>query len=333
MSRPNEGRAGGRPLVLLTGPITGAAQSRIGAVAQVRLVPDARPDTLRREAADADLLVVRSALPDDLLDHAPRLRGIVRHGVGTDMIPVATATARGVPVANVPGSNRDAVAEQVLASLHLLARHTHRMDAALRRQGWAASRALSDHAREIGGRTLGLVGVGSIGLRVAEIGHHGFGMRVLGHQRQLHTLPPFVTGVPLDELLARADFVVLCCPLNASTRHLLDARRLALMRPGALLVNVSRGEVVDEAALLAALRDGPLGGAALDVFTHQPLPADHPLLGLDNVLLTPHAAGLTEQSMQRMSEGTADEVLRLLRGERPLNLVNPEVWPDHPPPA
>jgi len=294
----------------------------IAEVAEVVLAPDAQPDTLRRLVADADVLVVRSALPADLLDHAPRLRGIVRHGVGVDMIPMAAANARRIPVANVPGSNRHAVAEHAIGAVSLLRRRTARMDALLRSAGWERSRAQADEAGELHDQVLGIVGVGEVGLRIAEIAHHGYGMRVLGHQRRLDALPAFVEGVALDDLLVRSDAVVLACPLTDATRGLLDARRLALMPRHAVLVNVARGAVVDEGALIAALRERRLGGAALDVYTTQPLPAGHPLLALDNVLLTPHAAGLTVQSMRLMSLGTADEVRRLLAGQLPRNLVN-----------
>lgn len=310
------------PRVLLTGPMAPEGERLIAEVAEVVLAPDAQPDTLRRLVADADVLVVRSALPADLLDHAPRLRGIVRHGVGVDMIPMAAANARRIPVANVPGSNRHAVAEHAIGAIALLRRHTARMDALLRSAGWDSSRALADAAGELHDQVLGIIGVGEVGARIAEIAHHGYGMRVLGHQRRLDALPSFVQGAGLDDLLARSDAVVLACPLTDATRGLLDARRIALMPRHAVLVNVARGAVIVEDALLAALRDKRIGGAALDVYTTQPLPAGHPLLALDNVLLTPHAAGLTVQSMNRMSLGTAEEVRRILAGQLPRHLVN-----------
>lgn len=310
------------PRVLLTGPMAPEGERLIAEVAEVVLAPDAQPDTLRRLVADADVLVVRSALPADLLEHAPRLRGIVRHGVGVDMIPMAAANARRIPVANVPGSNRHAVAEHAIGAIALLRRHTARMDALLRSAGWDSSRALADAAGELHDQVLGIIGVGEVGARIAEIAHHGYGMRVLGHQRRLDALPSFVQGAGLDDLLARSDAVVLACPLTDATRGLLDARRIALMPRHAVLVNVARGAVIVEDALLAALRDKRIGGAALDVYTTQPLPAGHPLLALDNVLLTPHAAGLTVQSMNRMSLGTAEEVRRILAGQLPRHLVN-----------
>lgn len=327
MSPPSEPTPARRPVVLLTGSMAETALARISAVADVQQAPDTRPDTLRAAVCNADVLVVRTVLPPDIFEHATRLRGVVRQGVGLDMIPMGAADAHGLPVANVPGSNRHAVAEHVLACIGELQRHIAGMDRALREQGWAASRVLADPGRELHGQTIGIVGLGSVGLRLAEICHHGYAMRVLGHQRRLDALPGFAEGMPLDELLTRSDVVALCCPLTAETHHLLDARRLALMRPTALLVNVARGAVIDESALVDVLRERRIAGAALDVFAEQPLAPSHPLLQLDNVLLTPHVAGLTVESMARMSEGAADEVLRLLAGERPLNLVNPQVWP------
>lgn len=311
-----------RPKVLLTGPMDPEGERLIAELADVVLAPDAQAATLRRLVSDAEVLVVRSALPMDLLDHAPRLRGIVRHGVGVDMIPMEAANARRIPVANVPGSNRHAVAEHAIGAVALLRRRTAQMDLRLRQAGWDASRALADEAGELHEQVLGIVGVGEIGLRVAEIAHHGYGMRVLGHQRRLSALPGFIEGVALDDLLARSDAVVLACPLTESTRGLIDARRLALMPRHAVLVNVARGAVVVEDALVSALQSGRIGGAALDVFDTQPLRADHPLVALDNVVLTPHAAGLTRQSMRRMSLGTAAEVRRLLAGQMPVNVVN-----------
>ena len=309
----------GRAVVLLTGPMEAAARAHIEAVAEVREVPDTRDETLRAWVREADVLVVRAQLPADIFDHAPRLRGVVRQGVGLDMVPMDAARAHGLPVANVPGSNRHAVAEHVIACISTLTRRIARMDAELRANGWRDARALADAGQELFGKTVGIVGLGSIGSRLAEICHHGFGMQVLGHQRRLDVVPAFVQGLPLDELLEASDFVVLACPLTEQTRHLIDARRLALMKSTALLVNVARGAVADEVALATALRERRIAGAALDVFAQQPLAPEHPFMQLDNVLLTPHVAGLTVESMQRMSDGAADEVLRLLAGQPLLN--------------
>ena len=315
-----------RPKVLLTDPIAPSGEEIIRPVADIVTAPDNKAETLHRLIADADALVVRVLLPVDLLDRGSRLVGVVRHGVGVDLIPMQRANALGIPVANVPGVNAGAVAEYCAAQMLLLARKLHRRDALLRSHDWPTARAGAEATTELAGKTLGVIGVGAIGTRLAEIGHHGFRMHVLGHQRRLDAVPDFVAGVALDALLAEADFVVLCCPLTDATRNLIDARALGLMKPTAFLINPSRGAVIDEDALVEALRARRIGGAALDVYSKQPLARDHPLLGLDNVILTPHVAGLTHESSTLTSERAAAEIVRLLRGERPASLVNPEIW-------
>jgi len=146
---------------------------------------------------------------------------------------------------------------------------------------------------------------------------------VIAHNRSLKPAQD-VEFLPLDNVLSRADIVVLCCPLTPETRGLIDARRIGLMKPGAMIVNVSRGPVIVDDALLAALRDGRIGGAALDVFVEQPLPPESPYFGFPNVIITPHMAGITEESMMRMGVGAAEEAVRILQGELPRNLRNPE---------
>ncbi len=315
-----------QPIVLLTNPIHEDAVALLAPHATLVTAPDARAETLRELASDAHGIVVRAKLPDDILDHAPQLRGIVRHGVGLDFIPVAAATAAGVPVANLPGVNVQAVAEYCFAALLHLRRPVARVDATLREANWDAARGMAGSAAEIGGTTLGIVGVGSIGRRVAEMARLGFGMSVLGSSRRRGRMPEGVDEAELDELFRRSDAVVLSCPLTDDTRGLVDARRLALMKPDAVLINVSRGPVIDAEAVLDALRAEALGGAAMDVFDVQPLPRDSDLLTCPRLLLTPHVAGITATSMRNMSLGAAGEMLRILRGERPANLVNPECF-------
>ncbi len=318
-----------RPKVLLTNPIDAAGVSILERQAEVTIAPDVRAETLRRIICDADALIVRAQLPDDIFEQPHRLRGVVRHGAGVDMIPLEAATAHGIPVANVPGVNAGAVAEYCICGMLLLLRAMHRIDHALRTTDWNASRKIADDAVELSGRTVGIVGVGTVGRRVAEICSGAFRMRVLGYQRRLERLPAFATGVDLDTLFAESDFVVLSCPLTAATRGLISRRLIALMKPAAGLINVARGPVVDEAALVDALRERRIRGAVLDVYGEHPLPREHPLLGLENAVLTPHMAGITAESMQCMSVGAAHEVLRMLAGERPVNCANPEVWNVH----
>jgi D-3-phosphoglycerate dehydrogenase len=273
---------------------------------------------------------VRTFLPPDLLDRPHRLRAIVRHGTGLDMIPMGAATRQGIPVAYVPGANAQAVAEYVVGSFFDLARRFGEMNAALRAHGWAHARPQSARTVELAGKTVGIVGVGDIGRRIACMCARGLGMNVLGYQPDASRFPAFVESVPLATLLADSDFVTLNCPLTEATRHLIDAHRLALMKPTAFLVNTARGGVVDEAALVRVLRARGIAGAALDVYAEQPLAADHAFLEVDNLLLTPHVAALTRESTARMSVGTAEQILQLMRGERPTHLANPEVWATWP---
>ena len=316
-----------KPLVLLTNPIDPAGMAMLGPHADIRLAAATDHATLRREVADADILIVRAFLPPDLFDHAPRLLACMRHGAGVDMIPVDAATRAGVIVGNVPGANAQTVAEYCVAQFLQHARGTAASNRLMRAGGWGAARAIADRATELHGKTIGIVGVGDIGNRLAAICHHGFGMRAIGYRRRPELLPAIVESVSVDQVFALSDYVALCCPLTPETRRLADARRIGLMQPHAFLVNVSRGPVVDQAALVAALREKRIGGAALDVFETQPLPAGDALLGLDNVFLTPHLAGLSAESMRAMSLAAVADTLRVLAGEKPLNFVNPEAWP------
>jgi D-3-phosphoglycerate dehydrogenase len=175
--------------------------------------------------------------------------------------------------------------------------------------------------------TLGIVGVGEIGSRLANIARHGFGMRVLGNQRRLDRLPADAQPMELNSLVAAADFIVVTCPLTPQTHHLFDAGRIAKMRSTAWLINVGRGAVVQETALVEALSEKRIAGAMLDVYEHFRLTPGHPLLELDNVILTPHLAGMTVECNARMARAAAEEMLRMLAGETPHNFVNPQCEP------
>ena len=318
-----------RPKVLLTNPIDPVGMKILEAVADVSTASDASAATLKKVVPGTDLLVVRAFLPPDIFDAPNRLRGVVRHGVGLDMIPMDSATAHGIPVANVPGSNAEAVAEHAIAGMLLIARKTHAMDRDIRSSDWPTARKHGDDAIELSGRTLGIVGMGNVGTRVAQIGHAGFRMRVLGTPTRSGALPSYVESADVDRIFRESDFIVLACPLTPDTRHLANAARLAHMKRSAAIVNVARGPVIEEAALVEALRSKRIRGAVLDVFDKQPLARDHPFLALDNVVLTPHAAGITEESMKNMSKGAAEDAVRLLAFEKPVNFCNPEVWERH----
>ncbi|MGE3306771.1 MAG: NAD(P)-dependent oxidoreductase [Rhizobiaceae bacterium] len=284
-------------------------------------------DTLAREARDADIVIVRANLPPALFAGAPRLRAAIRHGAGLDMIPVEAATAAGVLVANVPAVNARSVAEHVLFVTMALLRRFRLVDGDLRSRGWLAGRAHAEATHELNGRIVGIVGMGAVGLEVARIARKGFGLDVVANSRRRDSIPPGVGYLEIDRLVAEADVLVLCCPLTPETRGLINRARIRAMRPGSLIVNVSRGPVIDDEALIEALGDGHIGGAALDVFAAQPLPPDHPYFGFANVIITPHMAGITEESMMRMGTGAASEALRVLANDLPVNLRNPDVLP------
>lgn len=290
---------------------------------ELRIASAPTGEAILAEGRDADALVVRAPIPPAFFERAPRLRLAVRHGVGLDMIPVEPATEAGVLVANVPGANAATVAEHVFFAGVALLRRYPQVSRDLREKGWAAARAHSDRGHELFGRTLGVVGFGAVGQAVARLGK-AFGMELSAFVRRPETLPEGVGFRPLDRLFREADMLVLCVPLTPETRGMVSRALIAAMKPDAVLVNVARGPVVDEAALLEALQESRILGAALDVFSEQPLPPGHPFLSLANVILTPHMAGITEESMARMGIGAAEEVLRVLRGELPKELRNPE---------
>jgi D-3-phosphoglycerate dehydrogenase len=318
--------------VLLTDPIDASGEELLRSRgAEVVLAPEGSAATVKRLAAEADGLIIRSKLPDDIFEAAPRLRAVTIHGTGTDLVPLAAANAKGVLVANLPGENAQSVAEYCVMAMLMLARNVAAITAAIRTQPWDEARRLAMPAREIAGLTAGIVGVGEIGKRVAKICRLGFGMRVLGSQRRLDRLPAEVQGVDLDELVAQSDFVVIACPLTPETKHLFNAARLGAMKREAWLVNVGRGPVVDETALVDALHEKRIAGAMLDVYEHYRIEPGHPLFALNNVILTPHLAGSTRESRARAAVRAAEEMLRMLAGEKPRNLVNPEAWHERRP--
>jgi D-3-phosphoglycerate dehydrogenase len=292
--------------------------------AEVLLLPDGTPeDELVRAVADADLLLMCYArITRRVIEAAPKLRAIVKYGVGIDAIDIDAARERGVPVVNVPGYAEETVAEGAFALLLALARRFKPIQHAMDTQGWAWPEPRW-MASDLAGRTLGLVGVGRIGRSMARMAQ-AFRMQVLGFD-------PHVAEMPVERchdlgaMLERCDAVSLHCVLNDQTRHLIGARELARMKPGAWLVNVSRGELVDEAALLAALRSGRLGGAALDVYGREPLAREghplSPLYAMDNVIVWPHLTFHTAEAMRRLEDETIARCEEALAG-RPLTVAS-----------
>jgi len=274
------------------------------------------PARLRAEAASADAIVVRNRtqVRGELLAALKRCRVVGRLGVGLDNIDVPACEARGMKVIPATGANALSVAEYVVGSALLLLRGAYQSTAAVAAGQWP--RAALSNGRECGGRTLGLIGFGSIGQLTARLAR-GLGMQVIAFDAMMDADHPAyaalgVRAAGLDEVVAGADVVSLHVPLVDSTRNLFDARRIAAMKRGAVLVNTARGGIVDEVALAAALRSGHLGGAAIDVFDQEPLPAAEHFVGCPNLLLTPHVAGVTTESNERVSFLIVDKVIEAL---------------------
>jgi D-3-phosphoglycerate dehydrogenase / 2-oxoglutarate reductase len=275
-------------------------------------------------AHDADGILLQYALiTGRVLDALPRCRVAVRYGVGVDTVDLAAATDRGVVIANIPDYCMEEVSEHALALALDLWRGTTLYDRAIRGGTWSAG--MKKPMTRLAGKVAGVIGVGRIGSRFARK-VAGIGMTVLGYDPYLASWPPAVRSVSLEQLLREADIVSLHLPLNAETRHLINERTLSLMKPTALLVNTARGGIVDTDALLRALKDSRIGGAALDTLEQEPVPPDSPLLSLPNVLLAPHAGWYSDQSIVDLKRKTAEAALAVLRGQRPYSVVNLEVY-------
>jgi phosphoglycerate dehydrogenase-like enzyme len=248
-----------------------------------------------------------------VIELAPRLRLIQKIGVGVNTIDLDAARRRSIAVCNLPGTNTKAVAEMTLLLMLATLRHLPRFDAALREgRGWPVEPAMQDSLGELGGRTVGLVGYGAVAQMLAPI-LVALGCRVICAARNMQPGAP-VAYLSLDELLAAADIVSLHVPLTPQTELLMNARTLALMRSGAVLINTARGGLVDQKALTEALLSGHLGAAGLDVFVHEPVDPSDRLFGLKNVVLTPHIAWLTAGTFERSIALAAENCSRLRSG-------------------
>jgi len=291
----------------------------------VVVAPDIKPETLKGLITDCDGLIVRCQLPQDIFDGAKQLKAVVRHGVGLDFIPVDVATKKRIPVANLPGSNTNAVVEYCLAAIFYFRRRLDLINSQLRIQGWAKARPVADPSTEIATTTLGIIGFGSIGGKLANAAM-GLNMKTIALTRRPETLPSGVRSVTKAELFSQADVIIICCPLNEETRGMVDQSSISMMKSNAILINIARGPVVDTQAIISALKAGKIAGAAMDVHDQQPLTGEEAIFDCPNLLLTPHIASITSSSMRGMSEGSVKTILAILRGNRPDNIVNLEVF-------
>jgi phosphoglycerate dehydrogenase-like enzyme len=286
----------------------------------IRFCAEDDDDTLYRELPDADVIwhVLRPLSGDDL-DRATRCRLVHKLGAGVNTIDVQAATRLGIGVANMPGANAPSVAEGTVLLMLAALRRLPALDLATRQgHGWPSDPTLGETVRDIGSCTVGLIGYGNIAKRVETI-VGAMGAEVLHTSTRDDGTPGWR---PLHELLAASDVVSLHLPLTEKTSTMINADNLALMKRDAVLVNTSRGQIIDEPALVDALREGRLAAAGLDVFAVEPVPADNPLLTLDNVVVTPHVTWYTVDTMRRYLEVAVDNCARLRDGRDLVNLVN-----------
>ncbi|QWG11616.1 hydroxyacid dehydrogenase [Bradyrhizobium sediminis] len=264
----------------------------------------------------------------ELLKRAPNLLIVSSNGAGFDPVDVEACTAAGVLVVNQSGGNAHSVAEHALGMMLTLSKRIIEADRALRRDPNVNRNALI--GTEAQGKTIGIVGLGNVGRRIAELCKGLLGMKVLAYDPYLSAAEMATRGgekVELDEVLRRSDYVSINCPLTKESRGMIGAREFALMQPHAYFITTARGFIHDEAALYDALRDKRIAGAGLDVWAKEPPPPDHPLLQFDNVLASPHTAGVTREARINMGRIAAEQMLGALDGKRPPRIINPEVWP------
>jgi D-3-phosphoglycerate dehydrogenase len=314
------------PFVVLTEGFHQQGLDLLAASAQYVIARDA--DDLAQLAPEADGIIGRNQkISGAVIASGPRLKVVARHGVGLDSIDVATATAHCIPVVYTPEANAVSVAEHTIGMIFALARQLIPGYLAQSRGDYASRNRIM--GMELGGKLLALIGIGRIGTQVA-VRALALGLQVIAYDPALTPARAAELGVgccaTLAEALQRADFVSLHMPLVPETYRLINAERLALMKPTAYLINAARGPVIDEAALIAALEEGRIAGAALDVFDPEPPSPDNPLLRLPNVIVTPHTAAATHEAMARMAVTVVADVLAVLGGQRPRYLANPTIW-------
>ncbi len=314
-----------KPTVLVTERIHQIGRDTLQDAAEVVTWPGEEQQPLIDAVRDVQGILVRVAkLTPDVIRAAAKLKAIGKHGVGYDNIDIPTATACKVLVTNTPLANSTSVAEHALALLLAVARRIGESDRDLARGSVRGQKVYQ--GIELSGKVMGVIGLGSAGLQLARMTANGFGMRVLGFDPYKDPWPEGIEHcTSLEPLLRQSDFLSIHVPLTKETRNLIDAAALRLLKPTAVLVNTARGGIVDEGAVAEALKAEHLGGAGLDVVMDEPLKATHPLNGVPNLILTPHIAGVTEEAMMRMARDSAEEIVRVLRGERPKWPVNREL--------
>lgn len=316
--------------VLVNKPIHPQALDRLAQEVEVLTPFNAPPDEVRRmlPGVQGIVLCVGLKISRETLEAVPSLEVIGRHGAGLEIVDVGAATQKGIPVVFTPEGPTESTAEHALMLMMAVARKLSYLDRATRNGMFH----VRDHVvgLELWNKKVGVVGFGHIGKRFAAMCRSAF-------QMQVHAFDPFIDGKSVEEwgavyhedlveMAQKVGFISLHCPATPATNHLVDETVLNALGPEGVLINCARGQVVDEAALIAALKSNRIAGAGLDVYESEPPAPDHPLFALDNVVLTPHLASFTEEGRQRMGMMVVEDVLRVLRGERPLYPANPDVF-------
>lgn len=316
-----------------------AAPERIAQIPTIdarRLAFDDPPDRIEEELRTAHVYQIRSTrseLPDEYFAHqsflkrCPQLLAVSTTGSGFDTVDLDACTEVGVIVVNQAGSNKEGVAEHTLGMMLCLSKRIIEADRAMRRVDGLQRESLMGH--DILGKTIGIIGLGHVGTRVAELAGSLFRMRVIASDPYLTPAQFTARGaesVDLQTLLHESDFVTVHCPRIRSTEGLIGRDELAAMPPHAYFITTARGGITDELALADALREGRIAGAGVDVWEEEPPPLDHPLLGFDNVVVSPHTAGVTHESRRKMALGTVEQIVTILSGEPPPRLLNPDAW-------
>lgn len=295
---------------------------------EIIIAPDKSHKTLSKMIVDVDALVVKlTKIESSLLDKGNNLKLLVKHASGFNDIEIKKASANNILVLNAGDANANSVAEHTLIAMGCMFKRVLFMDRATRHCEWDAK--FDNKSLDLDGATLGLIGLGNIGLLLAKKAQQAFNMKIIAYDPYINPKMASNSGVTLvndiDEICISADAISIHTPLTDETRNLIDARRLALLKPTAVLVNFARGGIVEETALYKALKNRQILGAALDVFKDEPVKKDNPLFELDNVVLSPHAAAYTENCRMRISLAVANGIIDYFEGRRPKFVVNPEI--------
>lgn len=315
------------PKIFISEPINKQGMDILGDQVEILLAPDTRKETALIMIKDADAAILRATtrFDSEVIEAGIKLKAIVRTGVGLDNVDMKFAGEKGIYVCNTPGTNDETVAEHVVAMVMALSKQVIVMDRAVREQRW--QERFSPMQRDVKNKMLGIIGLGKTGLATARFCSN-LGMNVVAYDPYvINPLPAISQTNDLDQLFRTADFITLHCPSTPITHHMVGNRLLSMMKPGACLINASRGDLVEEDALVQALSQNQIAGAAIDVFEREPLPAGHPLMAFPNVILSPHVAGSTTESNERIATAATQAVMDTLAGLVPKHICNLDYFP------